>query len=247
MLRKAFIYGINTVAETLEHHPARISQVYYLEESKNPRIKNIINEARHKELSISSASKDYLEKISTTEKNQGIVAEIIQRNYFNSKTAIDYLQAAEKPLVLVLDDLDDPRNIGACIRTANAAGVDMVVVSKNRINIDNPVISKISSGASELTNIAVISNLSQFIDKLKNIGFWVCGSSGTSKVDYKTINYRDSIAMIMGSEAKGMRQLTTKKCDYIVSIPINGQVDSLNVSVSCGVLLYEAIRQRESI
>ena len=106
MLRKAFIYGINTVAETLEHHPARISQIYYLEESKNPRIKNIINEARHKELSISSASKDYLQKISTTEKNQGIVAEIIQRNYFNSKTAIDYIQAAEKPLVLVLDDLD---------------------------------------------------------------------------------------------------------------------------------------------
>lgn len=247
MVKKVFIYGINPVDEALTHHPERISQIYCLEKTNNPRIKNIIKEANHNKLQISFASKDSLEKISCTNKNQGIVAEIQQRNLFDSKTAIAYLSDIEDPVVLILDDLDDPRNIGACFRTANAVKVDMVVLSKNRVSLESPIISKVSSGASELTNTAIVSNLSQFIEKLKDAGFWIYGTSGESTTDYRTVDYTESIAIIMGSEAKGMRHLTEKKCDHVVSIPINGEVDSLNVSVSCGVILYELVRQRVSI
>ena len=247
MTKKVFIYGINPIVEALKHHPQRISQIYYLEKTNNPRIKNIINKANEKDMLVSNASKELLEEISSTKKNQGIVAEIDQRNLFDSKTAISYLSDIDDPIVLILDDLDDPRNIGACFRTANAVKVDMVVLSKNRVSLESPIISKVSSGASELTNTAIVSNLSQFIDRLKDIGFWICGTSGDSEADFRTIDYTKSIAIIMGSEAKGMRRLTEKKCDHVVSIPINGEVDSLNVSVSCGVILYELVRQRQSI
>ena len=247
MTKKVFIYGINPVLETLAHHSERISQIYYLEKNNNPRIKNIIKEANQKDLPVSHVSKEMLEEISSTKKNQGIVAEIYQRNLFDSKTAIAYLSDINDPVVLILDDLDDPRNIGACFRTANAVKVDMVVLSKNRVSLESPIISKVSSGASELTNTAIVSNISQFIDRLKDIGFWICGTSGDSEADFRTIDYTKSIAIIVGSEAKGMRRLTEKKCDHVVSIPINGEVDSLNVSVSCGVILYELVRQRQSI
>ena len=247
MTKKVFIYGINPIVEALKHHPQRISQIYYLEKTNNPRIKNIINKANEKDMLVSNASKELLEEISSTKKNQGIVAEIDQRNLFDSKTAISYLTDIDDPIVLILDDLDDPRNIGACFRTANAVKVDMVVLSKNRVSLESPIISKVSSGASELTNTAIVSNISQFIDRLKGIGFWICGTSGDSEADFRTIDYTKSIAIIMGSEAKGMRRLTEKKCDHVVSIPINGEVDSLNVSVSCGVILYELVRQRQSI
>ena len=247
MTKKVFIYGINPIVEALKHHPQRISQIYYLEKTNNPRIKNIINKANEKDMLVSNASKELLEEISSTKKNQGIVAEIDQRNLFDSKTAISYLTDIDDPIVLILDDLDDPRNIGACFRTANAVKVDMVVLSKNRVSLESPIISKVSSGASELTNTAIVSNISQFIDRLKDIGFWICGTSGDSESDFRTIDYTKCIAIIMGSEAKGMRRLTEKKCDHVVSIPINGEVDSLNVSVSCGVILYELVRQRQSI
>jgi len=247
MTKKVFIYGINPVIEALTHHPQRISQIYCLERTNNPRVKNIINEANKKDLLVSNASKEVLEEISSTKKNQGIVAEIDQRNLFDSKTAISYLSDIDNPVVLILDDLDDPRNIGACFRTANAVKVDMVVLSKNRVSLESPIISKVSSGTSELTNTAIVSNISQYIDRLKDIGFWICGTSGDSEVDFRTIDYTQSIAIIMGSEAKGMRRLTEKKCDHVVSIPINGEVESLNVSVSCGVMLYELVRQRQSI
>ena len=247
MTKKVFIYGINPILEALKHHPQRISQIYYLEKTNNPRIKNIINKANEKDMLVSNASKELLEEISSTKKNQGIVAEIDQRNLFDSKTAISYLSDIDDPIVLILDDLDDPRNIGACFRTANAVKVDMVVLSKNRVSLESPIISKVSSGASELTNTAIVSNISQFIDRLKDIGFWICGTSGDSEADFRTIDYTKSIAIIMGSEAKGMRRLTEKKCDHVVSIPINGEVDSLNVAVSCGVILYELVRQRQSI
>ena len=247
MTKKVSIYGINPVLEALKHYPDRISQIYCLEQANNQRIKNILTQANHQGLPISYASKDLLEKISSTKKNQGIVAEVDQRNLFDSKTAIAYLSDIENPVVLILDDLDDPRNIGACFRTANAVGIDMVVLSKNRVSMESPIISKVSSGASELTNTAIVSNLSQFIDRLKVIGFWICGTAGESTVDYRTIDYNESIAIIMGSEAKGMRHLTEKKCDHVVCIPIKGEVDSLNVSVSCGVILYELVRQRQII
>ena len=246
MSKESFIYGINSVAEALEYESERIVKIFFVENQKNNRVKSIIRQSNKKNILSEEVTKEFLQNLLSTSKNQGIAATLIQKDYFDAKTALHYLKNIESPLVLILDDLDDPRNIGACYRTANAVGVDMVVVSKNRISLNSPVISKVSSGAFELTNTAIVSNIAQFIGKLKKNGFWIYGSSDTANKDYREVDYKDSTAIIIGSEGKGMRDLTAKKCDHIMTIPMNGQVDSLNVSVACGVVLYEVLRQRGS-
>jgi len=246
MSKESFIYGINAVTEALEHQSERIVKIFFLENYKNNRVRSIIRQSNKKNILSEEVTKEFLQNLVSTSKNQGIVATLKEKNHFDSKTALHYLENIESPLVLILDDLDDPRNIGACYRTANAVGVDMVVISKNRISLNSPVISKVSSGASELTNTAIVSNISQFIDKLKQNGFWIYGSSDTAKKDYREVDYQESTAIVIGSEGKGMRKLTAKKCDHVITIPMNGKVESLNVSVACGVVLYEVLRQRDS-
>ena len=246
MSKESFIYGINSVAEALEYESERIVKIFFVENQKNNRVKSIIRQSNKKNILSEEVTKEFLERLLSTSKNQGIAATLKQKNYFDAKTAIHYLKDIESPLVLILDDLDDPRNIGACFRTANAVGVDMVVVSKNRISLNSPVISKVSSGASELTNTAIVSNIAQFISKLKENGFWIYGSSDTANKHYKRVDYKDSTAIVIGSEGKGMRDLTAKKCDHLIKIPMKGKVKSLNVSVACGVVLYEVLSQRDS-
>ena len=246
MSKESLIYGINAVTEALEHQSERIVKIFFLENYKNNRVRSIIRQSNKKNILSEEVTKEFLQNLVSTSKNQGIVATLKEKNHFDSKTALHYLENVESPLVLILDDLDDPRNIGACYRTANAVGVDMVVISKNRISLNSPVISKVSSGASELTNTAIVSIISQFIDKLKQNGFWIYGSSDTAKKDYREVDYQESTAIVIGSEGKGMRKLTAKKCDHVITIPMNGKVESLNVSVACGVVLYEVLRQRDS-
>ena len=246
MSKESFIYGINSVAEALEYESERIVKIFFVENQKNNRVKSIIRQSNKKNILSEEVTKEFLQNLLSTSKNQGIAATLIQKDYFDAKTALHYLKNIESPLVLILDDLDDPRNIGACYRTANAVGVDMVVVSKNRISLNSPVISKVSSGAFELTNTAIVSNIAQFIGKLKKNGFWIYGSSDTANKDYTEIDYESSTVIVIGSEGKGMRDLTAKKCDHTIRIPMKGQVESLNVSVACGVILYEVLRQRDS-
>ena len=246
MSKESFIYGINSVAEALEYESERIVKIFFVENQKNNRVKSIIRQSNKKNILSEEVTKEFLQNLLSTSKNQGIAATLIQKDYFDAKTALHYLKNIESPLVLILDDLDDPRNIGACYRTANSVGVDMVVVSKNRISLNSPVISKVSSGAFELTNTAIVSNIAQFIGKLKKNGFWIYGSSDTANKDYTEIDYESSTVIVIGSEGKGMRDLTAKKCDHTIRIPMKGQVESLNVSVACGVVLYEVLRQRDS-
>jgi len=246
MSKESFIYGINSVAEALEYESERIVKIFFVENQKNNRVKSIIRQSNKKNILSEEVTKEFLQNLLSTSKNQGIAATLIQKDYFDAKTALHYLKNIESPLVLILDDLDDPRNIGACYRTANAVGVDMVVVSKNRISLNSPVISKVSSGAFELTNTAIVSNIAQFIGKLKKNGFWIYGSSDTANKNYTEIDYESSTVIVIGSEGKGMRDLTAKKCDHTIRIPMKGQVESLNVSVACGVVLYEVLRQRDS-
>ena len=247
MANQSYIYGINTVLDTLKYNSELFIEIYLKENSDNKRFNEIILLATEKNIPLRNIPKSKLDKLASTAKNQGLAALIRHKDKYNSKSAIKYLNSLHNPLVLILDGLEDPRNIGACYRTANSSGVDMVVIPKNRVSLDSPVISKVSSGASELTNTAYISNLSSFIKDLKKIGIWVCGSSDTAMTNYNEIDFNQPIAIVIGSEGKGIRHLTEKNCDYLVSIPMRGQVDSLNVSVACGILLYEALRQREYI
>ena len=247
MANQSYIYGINTILDTLKYNSELFVEIYMKENSDNKRFKEVVFLATEKNIPLRYIPKSKIDKLASTAKNQGLVAFIRHKDKYNSKSAIKYLNSLDKPLVLILDGLEDPRNIGACYRTANSSGVDMVVIPKNRVSLDSPVISKVSSGASELTNTAYISNLSSFIKDLKKIGVWICGSSDTAATNYNEIDFNQPIAIVIGSEGKGIRHLTEKNCDYLVSIPMRGQVDSLNVSVACGILVYEVLRQRQYI
>ena len=244
MSKEVTVYGYNSVETSVLKNPENIIELYIDESSSNKRIEKLISGKAASRLNILKVNKNFLSQLLSTEKHQGIAAKIRIDDYFDLKSSIDYLSQTDGSLVLILDDLDDPRNIGACLRTANATAVDMVVLSRNRVNIDSPVIGKVSSGALQKSNIAVVSNISQFIDRIKEIGFWVYGTSDNSEVSYWDPNYKESTAIIVGSEGKGMRDLTKSKCDQVVSIPMLGDVSSLNVSVACGLMLYEVHRQR---
>jgi len=244
MSKEVTVYGYNSVETSVLKNPGNIIELYIDESSSNKRIEKLISGKAASRLNILKVNKHFLSELLSTEKHQGIAAKIRIDDYFDLKSSIDYLSQNDGSLILILDDLDDPRNIGACLRTANATAVDMVVLSRNRVNIDSPVIGKVSSGALQKSNIAVVSNISQFIDRIKEIGFWVYGTSDNSEVSYWDPNYKESTAIIVGSEGKGMRDLTKSKCDQVVSIPMLGDVSSLNVSVACGLMLYEVHRQR---
>ena len=244
MSKEVTVYGYNSVETSVLKNPENIIELYIDESSSNKRIEKLLSSKAASRLNILKVNKHFLSELLSTEKHQGIAAKIRIDDYFDLKSSIDYLSQTDGSLVLILDDLDDPRNIGACLRTANAAAVDMVVLSRNRVNIDSPVIGKVSSGALQKSNIAVVSNISQFIDRIKEIGFWIYGTSDNSEVSYWDPNYKESTAIIVGSEGKGMRDLTKSKCDQVVSIPMLGDVSSLNVSVACGLMLYEVHRQR---
>lgn len=244
MSKEVTVYGYNSVETSVLKNPENIIELYIDESSSNKRIEKLISCKAASRLNILKVNKHFLSQLLSTEKHQGIAAKIRIDDYFDLKSSIDYLSQTDGSLILILDDLDDPRNIGACLRTANATAVDMIVLSRNRVNIDSPVIGKVSSGALQKSNIAVVSNISQFIDRIKEIGFWVYGTSDNSEVSYWDPNYKESTAIIVGSEGKGMRDLTKSKCDQVVSIPMLGDVSSLNVSVACGLMLYEVHRQR---
>ena len=244
MSKEVIVYGYNSVETSVLKNPENIIELYIDESSSNKRIEKLLSSKAASRLNILKVNKHFLSELLSTEKHQGIAAKIRIDDYFDLKSSIDYLSQTDGSLVLILDDLDDPRNIGACLRTANATAVDMVVLSRNRVNIDSPVIGKVSSGALQKSNIAVVSNISQFIDRIKEIGFWVYGTSDNSEVSYWDPNYKESTAIIVGSEGKGMRDLTESNCDQVVSIPMLGDVSSLNVSVACGLMLYEVHRQR---
>ena len=246
MNEKVYIYGINAVFDILKHKPECLNEVWIQDGVSNKRFNKLIDMIQQQQIPLIRVSGNSIEKITGSSKNQGIAAELKQSKNLDSKTALNFIKKVDTPLILILDGLQDPRNVGACLRTANATGVDLIVTPRNRAVINTPVISKVSSGASVLTPIVEIPNLVRFIKELKKIGIWIFGTSDQANLNYWDADFICPMAIVVGSEGKGMRTLTKKHCDYLVSIPMIGQIESLNVSVATGVILYEVIRQRSS-
>ena len=246
MNEKVYIYGINAVFDVLRYKPEHLIEVWLRDGVSNKRFNKLIDLIQQHQISLSRVSGKKIEQITGTSKNQGIVAAVKQPKHLDSKTALNFIKKIHMPLILILDGLQDPRNVGACLRTANASGVDLIVTPRSRSVINTPVVSKASAGASALIPIAEIPNLVRFMKELKQLGIWIFGTSNQADLNYWDADYTCPMAIIVGSEGKGMRALTTKHCDYLISIPMIGQIESLNVSVATGVLLYEIVRQRSS-
>ena len=179
-------------------------------------------------------------------KHQGILAFYVGADTLNENDLFARLEKQDGPaMLLVLDGVTDPHNLGACLRTADAAGVTAVIVPKDNAASINPTVRKVACGAVDSIPFVEVTNLSRMLDKLRQEGFWVVGTSDKATQDLYEIDLKGNIVVVMGAEGKGMRRLTEERCDFLVSLPMAGSVSSLNVSVATGVCLFEAVRQRK--
>ena len=241
------IYGLHTVRHALEQSPENIIEIF-VDKSKgsNSDIERMLELANAAKIQVQKVSREYLDKQSGAALHQGVVVK--QRSSKKSNDGdLDTLLAKDDGalLFLVLDGIQDPQNLGACLRSANAAGVDAVLLSKDRSAVVNATVSKVASGAAENTLIITVSNIARTLRKLQEAGVWIVGTAADVKKSLYELDLTISTAIVMGSEGKGLRQNTREHCDHLVKLPMQGVVESLNVSVASGVCLYEVLRQRD--
>ncbi len=246
MSKSINIFGFHSIESILINNPELIIRVLIQNGRKDKRIIDLINNLDSQKISYLSSDKANLDKISKGEIHQGVISEIIlppilnEDSFFNSIATYD-----QKLMILMLDSVQDPRNLGACLRSANAAGVTHVVVNKDGSAPINSLVHRTSAGALNSLQIFHVTNLSRTIKQIKKRDIWVVGLDGGTQSSLYDVNLKGSIAIVVGSEGKGIRPLIKKTCDQVVSIPMHGNVESLNVSVATAVTLFEIKRQRE--
>lgn len=238
------IYGIHAVEAALRKQSENVLQVFIQQGRNDNRIKKILDIAKNSGVSLQTISNDKLKEKCPKARHQGVVAEI--RSGRSSTVTLDDILEKETVLLLILDEVQDPHNIGACLRTADAIGVDAVVVSKNRSPSLTAVIRNVASGAAETVPYIMVSNIARALDKIKDSNVWVVGTSGDADQTIYETRVNNRLALVMGSEGKGMRRLTREACDELISIPMQGTVESLNISVATAVCLYEIRRQQQA-
>ena len=247
MSKSIYIYGFHSIEAQLNSNPECILNVFFQSGRSDIRISKITSILRNQRISFSKINKNRLDQLTKCELHQGVVAEIILPQLPGHEALIEFVtKLSSNPLILMLDSIQDPRNLGACLRCANAAGVDCVVVNKDGSAPINAVVHKTSSGAINQLKIFQVTNLVRTIKALKDKQLWVLGLDGRASTSIYDVNLIDSTVIVMGTEGKGLRQLIKKTCDQLVTIPMIGNVESLNVSVATGITLFESRRQRQS-
>lgn len=245
MSKSIVIFGFHSIQAQLETNPECLLKVYTLDNRHDKRLNTIITQLNQFGVNAFPASKQQLDKLTKNQTHQGIAAEILLPALPNQDSLMAYIAKLEKSaLILILDSIQDPRNLGACLRSANAAGVDCVVINKDGSAPINALVHKTSAGALNQLKIFSVTNLARTIKALKEKNIWVVGLDSATKTSLYQIDLTTPSAVIMGSEGSGLRSLTKKSCDQLAMIPMQGNVESLNVSVATGVALFEASRQR---
>ena len=232
-----YIYGKNIVSEKLNEDAKNVHEIYV---QKN-RHDDLIQIAKQKNIKVNLVSKQEIEKM-VKGNHQGVLASIKEYEYY---TLDDIISDKEYPLILVLDQIEDPHNFGAIIRTAAAVGVDGIVILNRRSVSVTATVAKTAAGALERVKIVQVTNLKRTIETLKDKGYWIVGSDLRNAQNYTEIDYKMKTVLVMGSEGSGMSRLVRESCDFIAKIPIAAGVESLNVSVATGVMLYEIFNQRQ--
>lgn len=241
------LIGIHAVDAALAQHPSQLRGLVVSKEARNPRALELADRAREAGVTVNRQAREALDRRCEGQKHQDVIAEFEPRNLFGEKDLDRVLDGlAQPPLVLVLDGVQDPHNFGACLRTAEAAGVGLVILPKDGSSGLTPVVRRAASGAAEVLPILFATNLARVLRRLKQAGVWLAATADTAQQGLYEMDLRGPLALVMGSEGKGMRRLTAELCDYRLSIPMQGSVNSLNVSVATAVCLYEIVRQRRS-
>ena len=238
------IYGVHAVEALLRHHPKRVKQVWLAEGRGDPRAQVLIELAVQARVSVGQCERREMDAW-VEGVHQGVVAEVSPSQVWGEAMLDELLDRAEgPPLLLVLDGVTDPHNLGACLRTADAAGALAVIVPKDKSATLNATVRKVACGAAEVIPLVAVTNLARTLEKLQQKGLWIVGTAGEAEQSLYEQDLTGPIVLVMGAEGRGMRRLTREHCDYLVRLPMAGSVSSLNVSVATGVCLFEALRQR---
>jgi len=238
-------FGLHTVSALLRKSPQRIRQLLIQQGRDDDRVQAILNLALQADVKVRRRAGSELDALAGGNNHQGVLAEIEPAANQGEGALDDLLEAAAAPpLLLVLDGVQDPHNLGACLRTADACGVAALIVPRDRAAGLTPVVRKVASGAAESVPLIQVVNLARTLRWLKERNFWIVGSDESAAQTMYAADLTGPSAIVMGAEGQGMRRLTRELCDVLVKIPMHGIVESLNVSVASGVLLFEAVRQR---
>jgi len=244
MAQHEFIYGIHALESVIEREPERLIEVFVLKGKDEKSVHNIVTQARRFGASIQFCQRKTLDDMVDSVQHQGIVAKVKPGKVYNENDLAKIVEAHNQPFLLILDGVTDPHNLGACLRTADGAGVHAVIVPKDNSASLTPVVRKVACGAAEVIPLIQVTNLARTLRDLQALGVWIVGTAGEAEKNIYECKLNGPMALVMGAEDKGMRRLTREHCDELIKLPMAGSVSSLNVSVATGVCLYEIVRQR---
>jgi 23S rRNA (guanosine2251-2'-O)-methyltransferase len=246
-MKSSRLFGLHSVQAALDYSPKKIHKAWVDSGRQDKRLTQAVNDLLDLGIEPEKVDRKRLDRLADTNNHQGIVIEVEMPGELSEsdlKTAVENL--ASPALFLVLDNVQDPHNLGACLRTADATGVHGVIITKDNATGITPTVCKVASGAAETVPVYQVTNLARTLRWLKGEGLWIMGADGETSQTVYTTDFTIPLALVVGTEGKGLRRLTKEQCDILVAIPMMGQVESLNLSVATGVLLYEAVRQRLS-
>jgi 23S rRNA (guanosine2251-2'-O)-methyltransferase len=246
MAQQEWLYGIHALEAVLAREPERIIELYLLKGREDERFNTLVNQARRFGISIQFCQRKVLDEKSKGEQHQGVVARARPGKVLDEKDLDNIIESQNLPFLLILDGVTDPHNLGACLRSADAAGVHAVIVPKDKSATLTPIVRKVACGAAEVIPLIQVTNLSRTIRDIQQVGVWVVGTAGEAEKTIYQASLTGPLALVMGAEGKGMRRLTRENCDELIKLPMAGSVSSLNVSVATGISLYEIVRQRLS-
>jgi len=241
----AYIYGLNPVLEALKANRRPIEEIILAEGNRPARLTELLNFARQKKVLVTYHKRSYLDSLVNGTNHQGVIAIARSASYTDLEDVL--ANTGKNPLFVLLDNVEDPHNLGAIIRTSECAGANAVIIpAHHSVGLTETVV-KSSAGATEYLPVVQVTNLVHTIDELKSKNIWVVGLEANTSTNYTNWDFKTPTAIVLGSEGKGIRRLVKEHCDSLISIPLLGKVTSLNVSVAAAVILYEAVRQRQLV
>ncbi len=240
-----YIFGFHAIRQFFKNDISRVLELWVQQKRNDAKMQTLLQQAKQQAISIQSVQKKTLDKLTENGHHQGIVIRC-KANLIKTKTTLEDLIASLKtpPFLLILDEVQDPQNLGSCLRTADAAGIDAVIVPKNQACKLSAIVHVVACGAADTVPLVQVTNLASALRWLKEQGIWLIGLDEKAETSLFDAHLTGPIALILGGEGKGLRRLSRENCDLLVRIPMLGEVESLNVSVAAGVCLYDAVRQR---
>ncbi len=244
--KRNYIYGLHAVNAALERAPERVLELWIAQPRESEaRVRELKERAQRAGVHVHAASPDVLGKLVGAVVHQGAVAAMRPLKSWDEHDLIDLLDRLQvDPLLLILDGVTDPHNLGACMRTADAAGAHAVIIPKDRAATLDGAARKVAAGAAEFIPVVSVTNLARTLGALKQRGIWIVGTEGEASQSLYSADFKRPLALVLGGEGSGMRRLTRETCDFLVRIPMAGHMESLNVSVAAGIALFEVLRQR---